>query len=92
VTVVVLVKVAPNVFVKVVVARASLNLVLVGVGSVVVIVRSPDRTVGGGRVVVVEMTARELSVVVTAGCVIVALTVTGVSKVLVVVGASGARR
>ena len=78
VTVVVLVNVAPKVMTLVVVAKASLNLVFVGVGSVVVKVRSPERTVGGGRVVVAEAVSRTVSVVVIAGAVIVVITETGV--------------
>ena len=62
----------------VVVAKASLNLVFVGVGCVVVKVRRPERTVGGGSVVVAEAVSRTVSVVVIAGAVIVATTETGV--------------
>ena len=64
---------------SVVVVKASLNLVLVGVGSVVVEVRRPERTVGGGSVFVADSVRRTLSVVVIAGAVTVASTATGVS-------------
>ncbi len=79
VTVVVLVYVAPKVMTLVVVAYPSLTLVFVGVGSVVVEVRIPDRTVGGGSVIVEEAVRRTVSVVIMAGAVTVAVTETGVS-------------
>jgi hypothetical protein len=62
----------------VVVAQAYLDLVFVGVGSVVVEVRRPERTVGGGSVTVAEAVWRRVSVVVIAGAVTVATTETGV--------------
>lgn len=64
---------------SVVVVKANLDLVLVGVGSVVVEVRRPERTVGGGSVSVADCVRRTLSVVVIAGAVTVASTATGVS-------------
>jgi len=53
VTVVCFVKVAPNVMIFVVVAKLSLRCVFVGVGSVIVLVYKPEKTVAAGRVVVV---------------------------------------
>jgi len=64
---------------SVVVVKANLDLVLVGVGSVVVEVRRPERTVGGGSGSVADSVRRTLSVVVIAGAVTVASTATGVS-------------
>jgi hypothetical protein len=90
--VLVLVKVAPYVLVVVVVVKLYLTFVLVGVGRVVVRVRIPDRTVGGGIVEVVWVVCSTVSVVVMAGAVSVTVVETGVSKVAVVVGTSGARR
>jgi len=77
-TIVVLVEVAPKVTTLVVVAKPSLNLVFVGVGSVVVLVRRPERTVGGEIVVVVDAVNRMVSVVVIAAAGIVAVAVMGV--------------
>ena len=64
VIVVVFVNVAPNVTTLVVVAQPSLKFVFVGVGSVVVRVSRPERTVGGGRVDWIDAVARTVSVVV----------------------------
>jgi hypothetical protein len=76
----------------VVVAQPSLSRVFVGVGRVVVWVKTPLKTVAGGRVDVLVAVIRTVSVVVVASAVIVVVVETGVSAVRVVVSASGARR
>lgn len=92
VTVLVLVKVAPNVIVFVVVAEANLTFVFVGVGNVIVWVIRPDRTVAGGRVNVEIAVSNMDSVVVIAGAIMVVVEFIGTSWVTVDTGASGARR
>lgn len=76
----------------VVVVYRRLSLVLVGVGNVIVLVRMPERIVGGGIVDVAVAVNRTDSMVVIAGAVAVVDVVTAVAKIAVVVGASGARR
>lgn len=90
--VVVFVNFAPSVMTFVVVVNPKRSFVLVGVGKVVVCVRSPERTVGGGTVNVEVAVSSTDSVVVIAGAIIVVVTLTGLVAVKVVVGASGARR
>lgn len=65
-TVVCLVNVAPKVMIFVVVAQLSFSWVLVGVGSVTVLVTNPENTVAGGSVDVVVSEVRTVSVVVIA--------------------------
>jgi len=92
VTVVWRVKVAPHVIVLVVVAQPILRRVFVGVGNVVVCVKTPEKTVAGGKVEVLVCVTSSVSVVVAAGAVEVDVVVTGVGAVMVVVSSSGARR
>lgn len=91
-TVVCFVNVAPNVMTLVVVAKPSLSCVLVGVGSVIVLVYRPEKTVAGGNNEVEVSEVRIVSVVVEAGAKNVVVVLTGISPVTVRIGASGARR
>lgn len=92
VIVVVLVNFAPIVMTLVEVVKSKRSFVFVGVGNVVVCVRMPERTVGGGTVKVDVAVSSTDSVVVIAGAKTVVVTLTISLAVNVVVGASGARR
>lgn len=58
----------------------------------IVLVKIPERTVGGGIVEVVVIATRTDSVVVIAGAVTVVVVLIGVSRIVVLIGVSGARR
>jgi hypothetical protein len=91
VTVAVRVNVAMMDLVEVTVVRAKVSLVLVGVGAVIVAVKTPEYTVAGGNVVEAVVVMAVVSVAVLVGAVMVVVVWTGVDAVTVVVGTSGAR-